>query len=129
MLRLSGILLLCLALSGCGGFKKAVKSKEFWLTTAAISAAAVVDGQSTVSVLKRCPTCVETNPLFGTRRPSTRRLYLVGGAFIVGERVLIASLWKKQTARDVNLLLTGAHISYHTYFTIRNNQLDQFGRR
>ena len=129
MRRLCGILLLCLTLSGCGGFKKAVKSKQFWLTTAAISAAAVADGRSTVAVLKRCPTCVESNPLFGTPRPSARRLYLVGGAFIVGERMLIAGLWKKQTVRDVNWLLTGAHVAGHTFFAVRNSQIDQFGRR
>ncbi|MGH9794585.1 MAG: hypothetical protein ACRD5G_07425 [Candidatus Acidiferrales bacterium] len=101
------------------------KSKRFWVTTALAVAAAVADAETTQSALKRCPTCVESNALIGSRRPGRGRLYLIGGITLAIERGLVIGLWKRQpqAADAVMYGATAMRMAYHGSAAYNNAQI------
>ena len=101
------------------------KSKQFWVTTALAVAAAVADAETTQSALKRCPTCVESNALIGSKRPGRGRLYLIGGITLGIERGLVIALWKRQpqAADAVMYGATAMRMAYHGTAAYNNAQI------
>ncbi|MGH9858719.1 MAG: hypothetical protein ACRD5F_01720 [Candidatus Acidiferrales bacterium] len=101
------------------------KSKRFWVTTALAVTAAVADAETTQSALKRCPTCTESNPMLGSRRPGRGRLYLIGGITLAIERGLVIALWKRQpqAADAVMFSATAMRMAYHGTAAYNNAQV------
>lgn len=100
------------------------KSKQFWVTTALAVAAAVADAETTQSALKRCPTCVESNALIGSKRPGRGRLYLIGGITLGIERGLVIALWKRQPQADAVMYgATAMRVAYHGTAAYNNAQI------
>jgi hypothetical protein len=98
------------------------KSKKFWIETGITVGFALLDGVSTTRAMKACPTCTEGNPIFGSRRPSKKRRYLIGGAFIVGERLAIAAIWRndEKAGTMLSTVATAGHVVFHSAFAAHN---------
>lgn len=101
------------------------KSKTFWVTTALAVTAAIADAETTQGALKRCPTCVESNALIGSKRPGRGRLYLIGGITLAIERGLVIALWKRQpqAADGVMYGATAMRMAYHGAAAYNNAQI------
>ncbi|MGH9793035.1 MAG: hypothetical protein ACRD5W_17645 [Candidatus Acidiferrales bacterium] len=101
------------------------KSKLFWATTALAVTAAVADAETTQRALKRCPTCVESNPMLGSWRPGRGRLYWIGGITLAIERGVVIALWKRQpqAADAVMFGATAMRVAYHGRFAYQNAQI------
>lgn len=100
--------------------KNPFKSKRFWIETAVVVGTATLDVESTQYAFRRCWNCTEANPIFGARRPGRARMYLVGGAVVAGQRLLMARFWDKREVRAVSTVATVLHGGLHTAAAISN---------
>lgn len=93
-----------------------LKSKKFWIETAVVVGVSLWDAETTVSVLRRCSACAESNPLF-SRRPSRSELYWKGGLTVVGERGLVALVWWRHDNAG-SFLSTASAVWRGTFHTV-----------
>ena len=97
------------------------KDWQFWTARAISTGFAIWDGETTLRCVQQNPICYETNPLLG-RRPSRRRLYLVGALAGVGEAAIIGAIWHKSPdyGKSFNAGVAGVRAVLHTVHAREN---------
>lgn len=100
------------------------KSGIFWGSTAIAVAAAVADGITTSRALERCPACFEENSILG-KRPTRRRVFLIGLTSLAAERALIAFVWSRNEHAGQGMAFTATALrgAYHGVFALDNAQV------
>lgn len=124
MKKLTIVLLLICLLPGLAEAqaKNPLKSWKFWLETAAVAGIRIWDAESTVAAVRRDPFFRESNSIF-SRRPKRGELYWKGGLITLGERGLIALIWKKnpKVGSALSSMDAGLNVTFHSFAIDANN--------
>jgi hypothetical protein len=88
----------------------------------AIVAADFFDYKSTQYGLRNCASCTETNPLFGSGRPSPARMFGLGtGLSLLTEHAFAAYAYERGPRKG--LVVTGIFVGIHTDLGVRQYKI------
>jgi len=99
--------------------KPPVADKKFVFLATIHTAAMIADYETTQGCIAR-NSCYELNPIFGSRYPSRRRMYAIGGAITAASVYSAYSLKRKKKRYWFVPLLAGTAV--HGYLAYRNSQ-------